>query len=392
MATAAVAAVGTMIAKYVQLADQMADVGDQFDKMSQRTGVSVEALSELGYSAELSGASVEAVEKGVRKLAMSMYDAGRGSKEYADAFSSLGISVTDADGKLRPVEDVLVEMADALSGVTSESERSALAQKLLGKSGAMLLPMLQQGSQAIKDQAIELRALGALMGTDYAKASADFVDAQARMGKATDGLKMLLTQPFISQAADDVTELALALGGLSNKAKEASESEGFGALLAAIIAVSPSARRTLQNIANLRNGIKGLADDARETAAALEQSESAYVFGSGDSVMTAPLFPGMRGPVAGDDEDDAKDAEDAAKRRIAAIGLEIDATEKYLDVIRTRFRESTEWREYADASLAEMGASNLIDVSPEDMLLDGDWAQQVEDDLERVSKSGKDAG
>ncbi|MBM4369837.1 MAG: hypothetical protein FJ102_26745, partial [Deltaproteobacteria bacterium] len=51
MAGIGAAAVGSLLGA----ARHFATVGDDLEEMSQRTGVSVEALSELGYAAEIAG-------------------------------------------------------------------------------------------------------------------------------------------------------------------------------------------------------------------------------------------------------------------------------------------------------------------------------------------------
>ena len=56
-----------------------ASMGDDAIKMSKRTGLSVEALSQLKYAADLSGTSIEDVEKAVKRMQMSMIVAARGS-------------------------------------------------------------------------------------------------------------------------------------------------------------------------------------------------------------------------------------------------------------------------------------------------------------------------
>src|SRR6187402_476720 len=58
------AAVGGLAA----LAKGFSDAGGTLADMSQRTGVSVEALSALGFAAEQSGADLETLEASVRKM------------------------------------------------------------------------------------------------------------------------------------------------------------------------------------------------------------------------------------------------------------------------------------------------------------------------------------
>src|SRR3989344_4575290 len=78
------------------------DTGDEFSKLSQRAGVSVEKLSEFAYGAQLANVSTQEMASGLQKLAQHMAEAGsnRGS-QVAAVFKSLGIEVTDANGRLR---------------------------------------------------------------------------------------------------------------------------------------------------------------------------------------------------------------------------------------------------------------------------------------------------
>src|SRR5688572_22565747 len=67
--------------------------GDELQKTSDRTGVSVESLSELGYAADQSGASLAVVEKGIRGMSRMLLDASRGSKTATDNLADLGLEL-----------------------------------------------------------------------------------------------------------------------------------------------------------------------------------------------------------------------------------------------------------------------------------------------------------
>src|SRR5947207_5053248 len=63
------AGIGALItAPLIGFAKVFASGAKELQAMSQRTGVSVEALSELGYAAQLSGADMETLEIGIRKM------------------------------------------------------------------------------------------------------------------------------------------------------------------------------------------------------------------------------------------------------------------------------------------------------------------------------------
>lgn len=166
---------------------QAARAGDELDKMSLRTGETVENLSRLGFAADISGTSLQAVEMGIRRLTRNMNDFKDGTGEAAEAFERLGIDVMAPTGELRTSLDVITEVADKINALGSEAEKTALAQELFGRSGANLLPLLKQGSAGIQELMDRADELGVVMSTKAASASAEFTD---KMTELTTSLKM----------------------------------------------------------------------------------------------------------------------------------------------------------------------------------------------------------
>jgi len=110
--------------------------------------------------------------------------------------------VSDAEGQLKPVEQLFVEMADGLAGLKSDSERAALAQTLLGRAGVQLVPLLKQGTEAIEAQRKEARDLGAVMGEDLINTSAELTDTIARLGRVWAGMKLAVGEEVLPVVAD----------------------------------------------------------------------------------------------------------------------------------------------------------------------------------------------
>lgn len=94
MAGIGVAAVTALLAT----AKAFSDTGDVLDKMSLRTGVSVEALSELGFAADLSGTDLETLEAGLRNMQKSLVEAAKGSEGTTQSLGLLGLTVQDLAG------------------------------------------------------------------------------------------------------------------------------------------------------------------------------------------------------------------------------------------------------------------------------------------------------
>lgn len=165
------------------------DVGDKLDKMSKRTGIGVEALQLLQYQAELSDVSMEGLQSSVSRLNKGIGEAAAGkNKDLAALLAKLKINVRGANGELRGAADLLPEIADAFKRNTSEVVRARMGTTLFGKGYAELLPLLVDGSEALKDAEAQYRRLGAGMTAEQSKAAADLADAFTRARYATQGI------------------------------------------------------------------------------------------------------------------------------------------------------------------------------------------------------------
>jgi len=149
-------------------------IGDGVAKMARRTGLSVQAVQALGFAAKLSGADMESLEKGVRRMQRSIYDAGRGLTTATDAFGDLGLAFADLDG-LAPERQFRL-LAERLSRVDDASKKAAIAQQIFGRSGTMLLPMFEQGADGLDRLMQRFESLGVTLTREEAEAAERFTD------------------------------------------------------------------------------------------------------------------------------------------------------------------------------------------------------------------------
>ena len=80
------------------------NAADNLNDMRQKTGVSVEMLSQLQQAAEKSGTTIEGVS-----TALVRYNRGIVDGKADEALKSLGISATDASGRMKSADQVLLE-------------------------------------------------------------------------------------------------------------------------------------------------------------------------------------------------------------------------------------------------------------------------------------------
>ncbi|QOJ04339.1 MAG: phage tail tape measure protein [Planctomycetia bacterium] len=198
------------IAPFVASIKTFSDFGDQLDKMSIRTGVSVEALSELGFAADLSGADIETLENGIRKMQKTITEAAGGSAAAADALADLGLSAHAVAAMSPKAQFKLI--ADRLSGIADPTRRAALAMEIFGRSGTRLLPLLEDGAAGINRMQREARALGLTMSTQTARQAAllnDTLHTTWRVIKQVSVAVGAALAPEVIDLANAVTRVAV---------------------------------------------------------------------------------------------------------------------------------------------------------------------------------------
>jgi len=159
-------------------AKSFSDVGDALDKMSARTGISVEALSEIGFAADQSGTSLDDVETAVRKMQKTIAASAGGSKQAIAALAELGLTAEQLL-QLSP-EDQFTAISKRLSEISDPALRAAATMAVFGKSGTALSPLIGD----LQELRAEARALGFTMSSDDAKAAAALNDAFGRVKTA----------------------------------------------------------------------------------------------------------------------------------------------------------------------------------------------------------------
>ena len=166
-------AAGTGFAMFIK---KSIDTADELSKMSQKVGVSTEALSTLKYAAELSDVSLEALGKGFVKLSKNAADAANGTGEAKDTFSALGIALKNDQGNLRSSEELLKDLANKFKALPDGVEKTNAAVQVFGRAGADLIPMLNMGAAGIEQLQQRAKELGLELSTEAGRAAEDFND------------------------------------------------------------------------------------------------------------------------------------------------------------------------------------------------------------------------
>lgn len=208
--------------KLAEFISHGAELADQMGKMAQRTGIGVEALSGLSYAASLSDVSSEQLSVSLNHLNKNIVAAANGGKQQALAFDTLGVKTHDAAGNIRGAGDVLGDIAAKFAGMKDGAQKAAVAQEVFGKSGAALIPLLNQGRDGIAAMTEEARAFGLIVTAEGAAASEQFNDSLRRLKAMGEGVAVALAQN-LAPSLNALTEDLIASTKETNALKEASD-------------------------------------------------------------------------------------------------------------------------------------------------------------------------
>ena len=190
------------------------DLGGSLDDLTKRTGMAAGEILVLQEAFKLGGSSADAVGPTIDKLRRSIVAAGEGSGAQAAAFSRLGINLEQIKSAT-PTEQ-LETVSRALKNVSNDTDRSALAMDIFGKSGGALLPLLNDfAGELSKAQGY----LGSLPGAmdEGAKALADLGDNFAAIGEKVNQFvagALADIAPHIVRATEELAKMDFAAMGM----------------------------------------------------------------------------------------------------------------------------------------------------------------------------------
>lgn len=180
-----------------------------FEELSHAVGVTTESLSQLSFAAKLEG--VDDISMSLERLSRSAGSVETGNQKAANAFAALGVSVTDASGKIKNTEQLFLDVADAVSKYNDGIAKTSAVQAIFSRGGAQFIALLDQGAAAIKAAKQEAIDLGVSVSSPAAQAAHDFEQDMTRIGAAFEGIFYKALQevlPTFKQITQNIIDFA----------------------------------------------------------------------------------------------------------------------------------------------------------------------------------------
>jgi len=189
---AAYATVRMGFAIFEQFTTKVADYGEQLLIGAQRTGMTTEQIAGLGLMAKQKGLELGDLTKALGILSRNLAGLGAGGKTAQRVLEDLGVGTKDAAGKLLPMHDLLLKLADRFASMPAGPQKAAAAMAIFGREGGRLIPFLNEGAAGIQE--IEKRAaeLGITLDEKGARAAHEFGDQMVILGEMVRGVALKL--------------------------------------------------------------------------------------------------------------------------------------------------------------------------------------------------------
>lgn len=195
-------ATGAVATALVAAGKRALDYASSLGEVAQQLGVTTRDLQAYRYAASQVGVSQDEMDKGLAKLTRTIGEAAAGSKSQATAFREIGVSLTDANGRLLSTGDILPRVADGLAKIKDPATRARVEVDLFGKAGQKLDTLLSGGSAAINELRDAASKLGIVLSDRQIQQADETADKlasiklvlEARLaGVVSDNAKAILT-------------------------------------------------------------------------------------------------------------------------------------------------------------------------------------------------------
>mgnify|MGYP000562307036 CR=1 FL=1 len=245
----------------ISMTKESAEYAKEIKTLSSVTGQSAESLQEFDYAAEMIGVSSDRIRDSLKETTNKMQEAATGTGDAYEAYNKLGVEITDVDGQLRSAEDVFYDTIDALGDMKNKTERDALAMDLMSESAQELNPLIEIGSDGLKQYAQEAHSMGYVLDNEALTALTEVDDAYQRLQKSQEGAKNQLSAefaPYLTEFYEKITKL-IRDGGQA--LKDSGLVDSFGMLLETVgDIIAPTDQLSSDTVPKLTEALRPLAE------------------------------------------------------------------------------------------------------------------------------------
>lgn len=182
-----VGALAAGVGKIAEISKEAMEWADELTTKSQMIGVDTEEMQALEYAAAALGVSVETIDDVIKEinnkagetdkivgkyignieaLQNASEDERKAVSEATAEWEALGVRIYDQNGNLRDAIEIFYDMIDAFGKVSNATQRQKQMQDLLGESARKLNPIIEVGTQRLRELEQEAYETGVVLSKE----------------------------------------------------------------------------------------------------------------------------------------------------------------------------------------------------------------------------------
>lgn len=166
----------------LEMAKSGAELVENLEHISQKTGISIRDLQIFQAAGATVGVSLDDMVTGMRKFGQALTGFGKGAAAQS-VLRELGVTSKDT-------KEALLETADAFQKMDDGPRKASDAIALFGKSGLQMIPLLDKGREGIMQWTAEVDKYGAVIGKDAVQANEKYRESVESLSLQWDKLKV----------------------------------------------------------------------------------------------------------------------------------------------------------------------------------------------------------
>lgn len=257
-----VISIGLVVNKLVEMGKAALETTVSIGRLAEKTGASVGTLSVLAESAHDVNVEQDQLGTVLTKLARSQEQASQGSSKQAKAFQALGISMSDIRAK--DPGAMFVKIAEQMQKMPAGAQRAAVSMELFGRSGAEVIPLLNEIGKAngFEEAKQKAQQMGMYLSDEFVAQALAGEKALKDLQDVTEGLTMRFMSGFMPEATKALVDFNNTVSTGSTNAW-ANWGKGIGVAVDGVVNVFLTASQTIavvwsSMITGLKDSMSGL--------------------------------------------------------------------------------------------------------------------------------------
>ena len=204
------------VKKVLEFGEAMGDVALKIEQTSQKLGMSAEQVQRWHGVATQVHMDATQMDSGFTRLERSMVLAANGGKTQAAAFQNLGINVRE----LKNPTEALIAISEKFKDMPDGPKKTAIAMQLMGRAGAQMIPVLNQGKEGLADLMKTADETGSVMSDKLVSAGLAVDEQFNQLHMVGTGLKNMLFEALAPAIHAIVSALVVLGKGLIDSYKK----------------------------------------------------------------------------------------------------------------------------------------------------------------------------